>query len=113
MAAEAIGASRARIIARHVVPNCMSPVIIQATLDVGRAILEAAALSFLGFGAQPPTPEWGILVSEGRSYLRTAWWLATFPGLAIMITAMGFNFLGDGVRDFFDPKRARKHRKSR
>jgi len=103
-AARAAGASPLRIMLRHILPNCISPVVVQATLDLGEVVLTAATLSFIGFGAQPPTPEWGAMVSVGRNYLRDYWWYATFPGLAILITVMGFNLLGDAVRDVLDPR---------
>jgi peptide/nickel transport system permease protein len=103
-AASALGLSWARIVARHVAPNCLSPVMVQATLDLGQIILTAAALSFIGLGAQPGQPEWGRMVADGRDYLRTNWWVATFPGMAIFITVLGFNLLGDSLRDFFDPR---------
>jgi peptide/nickel transport system permease protein len=103
-AARAVGASPFRIMLRHVLPNCISPLVVQATLDLGEVVLTAATLSFIGFGAQPPTPEWGAMVSVGRNYLRDQWWYATFPGLAILITVMGFNLLGDAVRDILDPR---------
>jgi len=103
-AAQAAGASQLRIMLRHILPNCISPVVVQATLDLGEVVLTAATLSFIGFGAQPPTPEWGAMVSVGRNYLRNYWWYTTFPGLAILITVMGFNLLGDAVRDILDPR---------
>ena len=103
-AAKAMGASQARIIMRHVLPNALSPVLIQTTLDIGQAILMAASLGFLGFGAQPPTPEWGLMASEGRVYMREFWWYPTFPSLMILITVLGFNLLGDGLRDVLDPR---------
>jgi peptide/nickel transport system permease protein len=103
-AARGLGAGNLRIVFRHVLPNSLSPVIVQASLDFGHAIMSAAALSFIGLGAQPPTPEWGAMVSMGRNYLRDAWWYPTFPGLAILITVLGFNLLGDGLRDLLDPR---------
>jgi len=103
-AAKGLGAGNLRIIFRHVFPNSLSPVIIQASLDFGNAVMYAAALSFIGLGAQPPTPEWGAMISIGRNYLRDAWWYPTFPGLAILITVLGFNLLGDGLRDILDPR---------
>ncbi|MCR8725412.1 D,D-dipeptide ABC transporter permease [Frigidibacter sp. ROC022] len=103
-AAVTFGATRMQIVRRHVVPNAMAPIIVQSTLDIGSAILTAAALSFIGLGAQPPTAEWGAMVSAGRDYLLDQWWYATFPGLAILLTAVGFNLLGDGLRDILDPK---------
>lgn len=103
-AARAAGASSLRIIFRHILPNSLSPLIIQSTLDLGGVVIIAATLSFIGFGAQPPTPEWGAMVSIGRNYLPYSWWYSTFPGLAIMITVMAFNLLGDAVRDLLDPR---------
>ncbi len=103
-AARAIGATDTRIIFRHVLPNSLAPLIVQTTLSVGTAILDAAALSFLGLGAQPPTPEWGAMLSDGRSYLQKAPWVMFFPGMAIMLVVLGFNLLGDGLRDALDPR---------
>jgi len=103
-AAVSFGASRWHIVLRHVMPNAMAPIIVQATLDIGLAILTASALSFIGLGAQQPTAEWGAMVSNGRDFLLDQWWYPTFPGLAILITAVGFNLLGDGLRDIFDPR---------
>jgi len=102
--ARSIGASDFRIIVKHILPNLLGPVIVFVSLYIPFAILWAAALSFLGLGAQPPLPEWGAIISGGRDYLSTAWWIATFPGLAIMFTVLGFNFLGDGLRDALDPR---------
>ena len=99
---ESLGASRWYIIFREILPNMTSPLLVKITLDMGYAILTGAALGFLGLGAQPPTPEWGTLVSLGRLHLPKMWWLSTFAGLAIFITVLGFNLLGDGLRDFFD-----------
>ncbi|OQY10621.1 MAG: peptide ABC transporter permease [Fusobacteriia bacterium 4572_132] len=104
VAAEAIGATDTQIIFKHILPNCLAPVIVQSTLSIASAILEAAGLSFLGLGAQPPTPEWGAMLSEGRSALQIAPWVVAFPGIAIMVTVVGFNLLGDGLRDALDPK---------
>ena len=103
-AARALGCSNPRIIARHILPNTVAPLIVLGTLGVAGAMISAAALSFLGLGAQPPQPEWGALLSEGRSYLRVAWWMTTFPGLAIMLTVLAINLLGDGLRDALDPR---------
>jgi len=105
LAARAIGVKPDRIISRHVLPNSLSPIIVQGTLSIATAILEAAALGFLGLGAQPPTPEWGAMLSDGYKYLTVgAWWVLLFPGLAIMFTVLGFNLLGDGLRDALDPR---------
>lgn len=105
LAARCLGASSFRQISRHVLPNSLSPIIVQATLSLAAAILEAAALGFLGLGAQPPTPEWGAMLADGYKYLTIgAWWVLLFPGLAIMLTVLGFNLLGDGLRDALDPQ---------
>jgi peptide/nickel transport system permease protein len=105
MAAHAIGVRSNRIISRHILPNSLSPIIVQSTLSIATAIIEAAALGFLGLGAQPPTPEWGAMLSDGYKYLTVgAWWVLLFPGLAIMLTVLGFNLLGDGLRDALDPR---------
>lgn len=104
MAVRSIGAPSARILFRHIFPNAWTPIIVQATLGIGTAVLDAAALSFLGLGAQPPTPEWGQMLSEARSYVFTAPHLVFFPGIAIMLTVLGFNLLGDGLRDALDPR---------
>ncbi|MDQ7849509.1 MAG: ABC transporter permease [Armatimonadota bacterium] len=105
-AARALGAHDSRILLRHILPNCLSPLIVQSTLQVASAILSAAALGFLGLGAQPPTPEWGAMLSKGRLYLRVAPHLTAFPGLAIFVTVLGFNLFGDGLRDALDPRMA-------
>lgn len=102
--AKSIGGSTLRIIVRHVLPNSISPVIVQGSLDFGQAIMMAAGLSFIGLGAQPPSPEWGAMATVGSRHMREAWWFATFPGLAILISVVGFNLLGDGLRDFLDPR---------
>jgi peptide/nickel transport system permease protein len=102
--ARAMGCSTARVLRRHVLPNVLPALIVLATLRVATAILTAAGLSFLGLGAQPPTPEWGAMLAMGRTFLRQAWWLTTFPGFAIMLTVMQINLLGDGLRDALDPK---------
>jgi len=109
-AAKAMGAGRWRILLRHVLPMSLSPVIIQATLEMGGIIRTAASLGFLGLGAQPPTPEWGVMVTAGRNYLPGQWWVSTFPGLAIFTTVLGFNLLGDGIRDIMDPRLRRLRR---
>ncbi len=100
------GASGARIIAGHIVPLCLSSVIVRITLDMAGIILTAAGLGFLGLGAQPPTPEWGAMISAGRKFLLDQWWVATVPGLAIFVVSLGFNLLGDGLRDVLDPRSA-------
>jgi peptide/nickel transport system permease protein len=102
-AARALGARDPRVIARHILPSALSVVIVQLTLRMGTIILTAAGLGFLGLGAQPPTPEWGAMVSDGRNYLVDQWWMSTLPGLAIALTVLGFNLLGDGIRDLLDP----------
>ncbi|MDQ7843163.1 MAG: ABC transporter permease [Armatimonadota bacterium] len=103
-AARALGASNRRIIVRHLLPNIVAPAIILVTLGIGGAILAEASLSFLGLGAQPPTPSWGSMLTVGRDYLTEAPWLSIYPGLAIFLTVMGFNLLGDGLRDLLDPR---------
>ncbi|NLI42768.1 MAG: ABC transporter permease [Synergistaceae bacterium] len=103
-AIRALGASNTRILLLHVLPMCMSPVLVQLSLRMGSIILTAAGLGFLGLGAQPPTPEWGAIVSDGRSYLVQQWWISTFPGLFIALVVLGFNLLGDGIRDIMDPR---------
>lgn len=103
-AARALGVKNWKIIWKHILPNVISPIIILATLEFGGSILSAASLSFLGLGAQPPNPEWGALVYVGKSFLSQAWWMTLFPGLAIMLVVLGFNLLGDGLRDALDPK---------
>lgn len=102
-AARSIGCTDRRIIYRHIMPNAVTPVLIQATMDAGLAIILTAALSFVGLGASPPTPEWGAMIASGRDYVLTAWWIPTFPGLFISLTVAGFMFLGDGLRDLLDP----------
>jgi peptide/nickel transport system permease protein len=104
----ALGVPPMRTLVRHVLPNSLTPVIVQASLDVGGVILTAAALSFLGLGAQDPTPEWGLMVSQGQSYFTTQWWLVTFPGAAILIAALAFNLVGDGLREVLDPRRIQR-----
>lgn len=103
-AASAIGARRGRILFRHIFPNSLAPLIVEVSLSLAFAILAEAALSFFGLGTQPPDPSWGRMLSEGRAYFRQSVWMGVFPGLAIMFTVMGFNFLGDGLRDVLDPR---------
>lgn len=102
--ARATGCSQMRILLWHILPNILAPLIVLVTLGTATAILTGAALSFLGLGAQPPTPEWGAMLSEARNYMRLGWWLSVFPGLAIAVTVMGLNLLGDGLRDVLDPQ---------
>ena len=103
-AARAGGAGRLRVVLVHLLPNCVSPIVVKASMDMGTAILAAASLGFIGLGAQPPYPEWGAMISHGRNYLPTWWWYSAFPGLAIYLTVLGFNLVGDGLRDLLDPK---------
>ena len=103
-AARAGGAGRARLMLNEVLPNCAAPLIVQATLGVSTAILDAAALGFLSLGAQPPLPEWGTMLADAREFVLRAWWVVTFPGLMILVTVLAFNLLGDGLRDALDPK---------
>jgi peptide/nickel transport system permease protein len=103
-AARVVGARDTTIVLQHILPNVVAPIIVVSTLGVGAAILVAATLSFLGLGSQPPTAEWGRMLSEGRQYLREQWWIATFPGVAIMLTVLALNVLGDGLRDALDPR---------
>lgn len=103
-AARSIGASDFRIIMKHILPNCLAPIIVQITMSVAKAILEASALSFIGLGVQPPSAEWGAMLSAGRAYIRKAWWIVTFPGLAIAMIIFGLNLFGDGLRDALDPR---------
>jgi peptide/nickel transport system permease protein len=103
-AATALGARDVRVVARHILPNCLAPLFVQSTYSVSFAILTEAALSFLGLGTQPPTPSWGIMLASGRGYLEQAPWLGAFPGAAIFLTVLGFNLLGDGLRDALDPR---------
>lgn len=107
-AARVIGASRTRQVIRHVLPNAATPVFVQMSLDAAGIILTAATLSYLGLGAQDPIPEWGLMVSQGQALATTAWWVVTFPGIAILLTAVAFNFIGDGLQNAFDPKRGQR-----
>jgi len=111
-AAKASGAGHLRIMLKHVLPNAFSPILVQVTLDIGQAILMAASLGFLGFGAQPPTPEWGVIASEARIYMRDQWWYPTFPSVMILLTVLGFNLVGDGLRDVLDPRQRGRLSKS-
>jgi peptide/nickel transport system permease protein len=103
LAARCLGSSGVRIVGRHILPNSLTPLIVQATLGIATAIIEAAGLGFLGLGAQPPAPEWGLMLTNGRAFLINAPWAMIFPGLAIMVTTLAFNLIGDGVRDALDP----------
>ena len=103
-ATQMLGASNARIIVRHVLPLCTSSMIVRMTLDMAGIILTAAGLGFLGLGAQPPLPEWGAMISRGRTFILDQWWVATMPGIAIIVVSLGFCFLGDGLRDVLDPR---------
>ncbi len=103
-AARAVGSSNRRIIFNAIFPNCLAPIIVQASLGFGAAILDAAGLSFLGLGAQPPLSEWGAMIAQGRSMILRAWWVMTYPGIAILLAVLGFNLLGDGLRDALDPR---------
>jgi peptide/nickel transport system permease protein len=105
LAARAIGAGTGRIMLRHILPNSFTPLLVMATLQAGTVVVETAGLSFLGLGAQPPSPDWGALLADGQGYFLTAWWIATFPGLAIFAVVIGFNLFGDALRDYFDPRR--------
>ncbi len=103
-AAQAIGSSGWRILLRHLLPNVLAPLLVQASFDMGTTILTVAGLSFIGFGAQPPTPEWGVMISEGRNYITTQWWLTGVPATAILLFVAAFNLVGDGLRDILDPR---------
>jgi peptide/nickel transport system permease protein len=103
-AAQAAGVSDAVIVLRHILPNTISPILVQATVDMGTVILAMGGLAFLGLGTQPPSPDWGLMVSEGRGFILEQWWIATFPGIAIFIVVLAFNLLGDTLRDIFDPR---------
>jgi peptide/nickel transport system permease protein len=108
-ASRALGASNLRIIVRHILPNAIGPIIVESTLEVGYAILEESGLSFLGFGIQPPTPSWGNLLSNAQDHMTRHPWMAVFPGLMIFLTIISINYIGDGVRDSFDPHKVLKH----
>ena len=107
-AARALGNVQSKIIFQHIVPNCMGPVIVQATMDLGGIILTLASLSFLGLGAQAPTPEWGLMINTSKTYFMNAWWYSVFPGLAIFVTVLAFNLIGDGLREIMDPRTRNK-----
>ena len=106
-AAQSMGVREVTIVARHILPNCTSPIMVQATVDLGTVILAMGGLAFIGLGTQPPHPDWGLMISEGRSYVLNQWWLATFPGLAIFVIVLAFNLLGATLRDIFDPRQYR------
>jgi peptide/nickel transport system permease protein len=106
LGARAIGTGHVRMLLRHVIPNGLAPVIVKASIDLGLAVLTLSALSFMGLGAKPPIPEWGAMITTGRNYFLDYWWVATFPGLAIFVTVLAFNLLGDWVRDLLDPRTA-------
>lgn len=107
-AGRSIGMSNGRLMFRHILPNCVSVIIIQMTLDVGYAVLTTSSLSFIGLGAQPPDPEWGTMMSTARNYFRDAWWYTTFPGIALTLTVFAFNVLGDGLQDLLDPRSSKR-----
>jgi peptide/nickel transport system permease protein len=106
-AARSIGVPDRTIILRHILPNCVTPILVQATIDFGTVILAEGSLAFIGLGTQPPAPDWGLMVSQGRSYILDEWWISTFPGLAIFISVLAFNLLGDTLRDILDPRQYR------
>jgi peptide/nickel transport system permease protein len=103
-AARAIGVGNAGILLRHILPNTLSPLLVQASFDMGGTILAVSGLSFIGFGAQPPTPEWGVMISEGRNYITAQWWMTFFPAISMLLVVTGFNLVGDGLRDILDPR---------
>jgi len=104
LAERALGASDMELMFRSILPNCLAPISVQATLGFGSAILESAGLSFLGLGAQPPTPEWGLMIASSKEFVTSAWWIVTLPGIATLLAVLGFNLLGDGLRDILDPR---------
>ncbi len=106
-AARTIGLRDSVIIWRHILPNCISPILVQATVDMGTVVLAMGGLAFIGLGTQPPAPDWGLMISEGRSFVLDQWWMSTFPGLAIFVVVLAFNLLGDTLRDIFDPRQYR------
>lgn len=103
-AARSIGVSPPRLLIRHIVPNILTPALVKASMDIGFAVLSLAALGFIGLGAQPPTPDWGKMIADGRRFLPESWWMTVFPGIAVFLTVFGFNLLGDGIRDVYDPR---------
>lgn len=107
-AARATGVPTWRILSRHILRNCMTPILVQATVDVGSVVLAAGSLAFIGLGAQPPEPDWGLMVAEGRGLIFDKWWISTFPGLAIFVVVLGFNLIGDSLRDIFDPRSVKR-----
>jgi peptide/nickel transport system permease protein len=107
-AAQAIGASRSRVLVTHILPNAFPTILVKASMDIGFAVLTTAALGFIGLGTLPPTPDWGVMIADGRKYIREAWWFSTFPGVAILLTVLAFNLLGDGLRDVMDPRARRR-----
>jgi peptide/nickel transport system permease protein len=106
-AARSIGVRNRTIILRHILPNCITPILVQATVDFGTVILAEGSLAFIGLGTQPPGPDWGLMVSQGRSFIMDQWWISTFPGLAIFVSVLAFNLLGDTLRDILDPRQYR------
>ncbi|MBN2626196.1 MAG: ABC transporter permease [Spirochaetales bacterium] len=104
LAERALGAGDLELMFKSILPNCLAPISVQATLGIGTAILDSAALSFLGLGAQPPTPEWGLMIASSKEFITSAWWIVTFPGIATLLSVLGFNLLGDGLRDILDPR---------
>jgi peptide/nickel transport system permease protein len=104
-AARSIGLSDRTILGRHILPNSLTPILVQATIDIGTVILAAGSLAFLGLGASPPSPDWGLMVAEGRTYILDQWWISTFPGLAIFVSVLAVNIFGDLLRDMLDPRR--------
>ncbi len=107
-AARSIGVPAWIIVPRHVLRNCLTPILVQATVDIGTVVLAAGSLAFIGLGAQPPEPDWGLMVAEGRGAIFTHWWISTFPGVAIFVTVLGFNLLGDSLRDLLDPRQVKR-----
>ena len=108
LAAEAIGVPQRKIIWRHIIKNSLTPVLVQGTVDVGTVVLAAGSLAFIGLGAQPPSPDWGLMVAQGRGQIFTSWWISTFAGLAIFLTVLSFNLLGDALRDLLDPRKVKR-----